>query len=330
MNIKSAFPILIIVFLVLIGVFGVSASLVYMENPNVCSKCHAMESFYESYSNPEDYVLIQVHKDEGINCIDCHSPPGRENRDKVRTTISKKMVSYIYIGNVVADTSLLKADCTKCHDVDTTFSDTEINPHAGVQSCEVSCHLVHEDLILGDFMKMDCAECHVEPDVTGRHANVNCIGCHPIHESIPLCTGCHASHDNSDTKVENAECLVCHGGSAHTITLGTYDEISTIPTEKCAGCHKEQYQKLVGSIHGDMDTCVGCHPSHGEIRECVTCHVYSRSIPITYISAYNANLNAHMDAHILLEGEGCSACHGAGGVIHKTCTGCHIQDPHTI
>ncbi|HJH29513.1 MAG TPA: hypothetical protein C5S51_07465 [Methanosarcinaceae archaeon] len=316
MNKTSASPILIIVFLVLIGVFSVSASFAYMENPNVCSKCHAMEPFYESYSDAEDYILIQAHKDEKINCIDCHSPPGRENRDKVRTTILKKILSYVYIGNVVADTSLLKADCTKCHNLDTTFSDTEINPHAGVQSCVVSCHLVHEDLILGDFVEMDCAECHVEPDVGGRHANVDCVGCHPTHGQIPSCTGCHASHDGSNIKVENSECLECHGGSAHTIAVGTYDASSIIQMDACGACHEEQYKKLVNSMHGNMDTCVGCHPQHGDINPCLECH-YSN----------------HMGAHASLMDDTasrCMVCHNSGGGIHKACIDCHIKDPHTI
>ncbi len=311
MNKKSGSLILLTVFIVLAGVFGVSASLAYMENPNVCSKCHAMEPFYKSYSDPEDYILIQTHKNEGITCIDCHSPSGRENWDKVRTTILKKMVSYVYIGNVTADTSMLKPDCTKCHDIDTTFSVTEINPHGGVQSCEVSCHLVHEDLILGDFVEMDCAECHVEPDVGGKHANVDCVGCHPTHGRIPSCTGCHALHDGSNLRVENSECLECHGGSAHTIAVGTYDASSTISTATCGACHDEQYLKLGNSMHGNMGTCVGCHSSHGKINPCLDCH-YSN----------------HMGAHSLLDE--CLACHNVGGGIHKACTDCHIQDPHTI
>ena len=315
MNKNSSALILLTVIFVLVGVFSVSTFLTYMENPNVCSKCHAMKPFYESYSDPEDYVLIQVHKAEGISCIDCHSPPGRENRDKVRTTILKKMVSYVYIGNVAADTSLLETDCTKCHDIDATFSDTEINPHAGVQSCEVSCHLVHEDLILGDFVEMDCAECHVEPDVGGRHANVDCIGCHPTHGRIPSCTGCHANHDGSNVKVENSECLECHGGSAHTIVVGIYGKSSTILTTTCGACHEEQYQKL-RNMHGSMESCVGCHPSHGEINPCIECH-------------YSNHMGAHSSLMVNTSSK-CDVCHNSGGGVHIFCTNCHIQDPHTI
>ena len=321
MNIKCAAPILIIVFLVLIGVFGVNASLAYMEKSNVCSKCHAMEPFYKSYSDPEDHVLNQAHKDGGLTCIDCHSPPMHENRDKARTTIFKKMISYVYFGNVVADTSLLKADCIKCHDVNTAFNDTEINPHACIQSCKVSCHLVHGDLTLGDFAEIDCAECHVEPDVGGRHANVDCIGCHPIHGQLPSCTGCHATHDGSNVKVGNSECLECHGGSAHTITAGMYDELSIIPTDACGACHWEQHQKIANSMHGNMSTCVGCHPSHGAIRECANCHQTS------HLMAVNYSTPLHMPVHRFFS---CDDCHNVGGGVHKVCTDCHIIDPHTI
>ena len=316
MNVKNILLIFLFIFFVLIGVFSVSASLAYMENPNVCSKCHAMKLFYESYSDTEDYVLIQVHKAEGISCIDCHSPPGRENWDKVRTTILKKIVSYIYIGNVTADMSLLKVDCTKCHDIDTTFSSTEINPHAGVQNCEVACHLVHDNLILGDFVEMDCAKCHVEPDMSGGHANVDCVGCHPSHGRIPSCTGCHANHDGSNVKVENSECLECHGGSAHTITVGTYDANSIISTATCGACHEEQYQKLGNSMHGNMGTCVGCHSSHGQINPCLDCH-------------YSNHMGAH-DSLMYGTSSKCLVCHNVGGGVHKICIDCHIQDPHTI
>ena len=326
MNKKSGSLILLTFLIVLAGVFSVSASLRYMENPNVCSKCHAMAPFYESYLNSDDYPLIKAHKDEGMNCIDCHSPPGRENRDKVRKTILKKMVSYVYIGNVTADTSLLKVDCTKCHDLDTTLSDTEITPHAGVQSCEASCHLAHENLKIGDFVERNCADCHVKPDLGGKHANVDCVGCHPTHGQIPSCTGCHSLHDGSNVKVENSECLECHGESAHTIEVGTYDELSVIQTTTCGACHSEQYQKLGNSMHGNMETCVGCHPLHGQIRPCADCHqnVYGMKVQ------YSAPM--HMPAHneLMKGSDGCLTCHNRGGGIHMACTTCHIQDPHTI
>ncbi len=318
---KNALLIFSIIIFVVAAVLGVSLFLKQMENPAVCSRCHAMKPYYDSYSNPQDYPLIRSHKNESISCIDCHSAPGMENRDEARMTIVKMIVSYIYTGNATADTSPLTFDCVKCHEIDTTFGDTEINPHAGVQSCEVSCHRVHENLILGDFMKMDCAECHVEPDVGGRHANVDCVGCHPIHGQIPSCTGCHASHDGLNVKVENSECLECHGGSAHTITGGMYDELSIIQTDACGACHKEQYQKIINSMHGNMSTCVGCHPSHGAIRPCANCHQNS------HLMAVNYSTPLHMPVHRFFS---CTDCHNVGGGIHKACIDCHIIDPHSI
>ncbi|MDO9517821.1 MAG: NapC/NirT family cytochrome c [Methanosarcinaceae archaeon] len=324
MNIKSVSLVLITVLIVLAGVFSVNASLKYMDTPNICSNCHAMEPFYESYSNPDDYPLIKIHKNEGIICIDCHSPPGRENRDKVRKTILKKIVSYVYTGNVTADTSLLKVDCIKCHDLDTTLSATEINPHAGVQSCEVSCHLAHENLKLGDFVERNCADCHVKPDLSGRHANVDCVGCHPTHGRIPSCTGCHALHDGSNVKVENSECLECHGESAHTIVVGIYDASSTIPKSTCGLCHEEQYNKLENSMHGTVGSCVLCHPSHGAVQECAKCHGKS------YIN-YPGLDHLHIYHDFLLNDRRCSSCHIKSiGNLPSGCTNCHIQDPHTI
>jgi len=325
MNKKSGSLILLIVFTVLAGVYSVNTFLEYMDTPNICSNCHAMKPFYESYSNPEDYPLIETHKNEGIICIDCHSPPGRENRDKVRKTIFKKIVSYIYTGNVTVDTSLLKVNCTKCHDLDTTLSATEIKPHAGVESCEVSCHLAHKNLKIGDFVERNCADCHVKPNVGGKHAIVDCVGCHPTHGRIPLCTGCHANHDSSNTRVENSECLECHGGSAHTIEVGTYNELSVIQTTTCGACHGEQYQKL-RNMHGNMGTCVGCHPSHGQIRPCADCHQNAYGMKIQYSAPM------HMGAHgeLMKGSDGCLTCHNRGGGVHITCTDCHIQDPHKI
>ncbi len=144
---------------------------------------------------------------------------------------------------------------------------------------------------------------------------------HPIHGQIPSCTGCHASHDDLNVKVENSECLKCHGGSAHTITGDTYDELSMIQTDACGACHKEQYQKIINSMHGDMSTCVGCHPSHGGIRPCANCYQSSHLMTVDYSAPL------HMPVHHLFR---CSACHGAGGVIYKTCTDCHIIYPHSI
>lgn len=322
MNKKNLALIFLIIFFVAVTIMGSSSLFRQIGITNVCSKCHTMEPYCESYLNPQDYPLIYKHKNESVSCIDCHSAPGSENRDKAYITISKIILSYIYTGNAMVDTSPLRYDCVKCHEIDTSFYETAINPHAGAQSCDV-CHLTHRNLELGDFIKMDCADCHVEPNMIGRHINVNCIGCHPIHGSIPLCTGCHAPHDNASAKVENSECLICHGSSAHTIAEVTYNEQSDIST-LCSECHEEQYLKLRNAVHGNLNSCISCHPSsHGAVQECGLCHCSGN---------YPVEINIHKYHNFAMESRECDICHKKEGATAtpEGCTDCHIQDPHTI
>ncbi len=168
MNKKNLALIFLIIFFVAVTIMGNSSLFRQIGITNVCSKCHTMEPYCESYLNPQDYPLIYKHKNESVSCIDCHSAPGSENRDKAYITISKIILSYIYTGNAMVDTSPLRYDCVKCHEIDTSFYETAINPHAGAQSCDV-CHLTHRNLELGDFIKMDCADCHVEPNMIGTY-----------------------------------------------------------------------------------------------------------------------------------------------------------------
>ena len=315
--------VILITLFVAFAVFGTGSVLRYMENPSLCSKCHAMEPYYESYLNSKDYPLIQTHKDEGLSCIDCHSPPGKKNGDRVRITIMNEILSYITPVNLSVNKSQLKVNCIKCHNIDTEFNERKINPHAGVQSCEVSCHIAHDDLKLGDIEEMDCATCHVEPDISGKHATLDCVGCHPTHGRIPSCTGCHSTHEGSNEKVENSECLECHGSGAHSIGIYSYDRQSNISTSTCGACHEEQYLKLSLSEHGNMGSCVECHPSHGSVKKCVDCHRKSG------IKDY-ALKHPH-DYHPFISQDICDSCH-AGKRTSQVggCTNCHTQDPHTL
>ena len=321
---NNAVIVILITIFVAFAVFGTGSALKYMENPSLCSKCHAMGPFYESFTNSKDYPLIQTHKDEGLSCIDCHSPPGQKNRDHVRITIMGEILSHIAPVNFAVNKSQLKVNCIKCHDIDTAFDNNKINPHAGVQSCEASCHIAHENLKLADIGVMDCANCHVEPDISGKHTNLDCIGCHPTHGRIPSCTGCHSTHDDSNVKVENVECLECHGKSAHVIEIGTYGPQSNISSSVCGGCHPYQKINLDFSGHGLMGTCISCHPTHGTFKQCAICH---KTRGTEY---YKEDIHGK---HSFLYGSGkCSSCHVERGLknLPTGCTNCHTQDPHTL
>ena len=323
---NNAIIVILITLFVALAVFGTGSALRYMENPSLCSKCHAMGPYYESFTNSKDYPLIQTHKNEGFTCIDCHSPSGQKNRDHVRITIMNKIFSYFGSGNATVDVSLLKIDCVKCHDMTIASNNTEVNPHTGIQNCEVSCHIAHEDFKLEDIDEMDCASCHVEPDISGKHATLDCIGCHPTHGRVPSCTGCHSTHEDSNEKVENSECLECHGSGAHSVIIGSYNKLSNISMLTCRACHEEQYIKIDFSTHGNMGTCVGCHPTHGNVQECMSCH----SKKTIYL--YPTLKHPHQYHKSVMESGNCDSCHYSRGLRTEVggCINCHIQDPHTI
>ena len=109
--------------------YASSVVLTGLENPLFCANCHASE--YKNYINSVNSPDM-AHKEKNITCIECHSTPGTTSSLAAKNLIIKaQLVNYSLVafnrllssnftfnGSFnVSDFSILKANCTKCHDV---------------------------------------------------------------------------------------------------------------------------------------------------------------------------------------------------------------------
>lgn len=141
-----------VVIVVVIGVGGGIYLLKASDNPEFCSSCHIMESYYESWNDSN--LLANKHAENGVECHDCH--------EATLSTQIEEGVKYI-TGNYedpLEKREFSKDFCLKCHDdwesivAATDFE--ESNPHdshLGEQECNV-CHNMHRQ------SQIMCAECH--------------------------------------------------------------------------------------------------------------------------------------------------------------------------
>ena len=122
-----------------------------------------------------------------------------------------------------------------------------------------------------DISGDDCDECHIEiidnrSREPGRHSDLNCVYCHPVHTHIESCINCHAPHG---TGLTYEDCLNCH--PAHIPHKIDYPE--SVPNSNCDFCHEAVNTALESSTtkHSTLQ-CAYCHSTHGDIPECNVCH----------------------------------------------------------
>lgn len=192
--------------------------------------------------------------------------------------------------------------CAKCHPVPYTTLEEEGGKHSkkGCNFCHPShgyimdCNQCHGSFHQGVFV--DCAECHTDAhkpndieftevaiektlcvkchsDVNitfnvnpSKHANLDCIMCHPSHGQKQQCIKCHRPHGEESTR---ADCFVCHSG--HTPRDVVYS--GNTPTTLCLECHEQAGNKIQSSTteHSSID-CARCHPNHAQVPKCIDCH----------------------------------------------------------
>jgi len=294
--------------LIAVSAYFSSTALDKLEDPLFCAGCHSAE--YNTYLMPANNSVMPAHKENNINCIECHSSSGLlSGLDARKFLIKVQLVNYslpaintIFQVNStfgesfkVSDFTILKADCTKCHNLKKIKS-LEFN-HANASDCEY-CHIFH-------------TEKQRRPEVSfwkhmgeGGHKNLTCGNCHGTEagslNELPQCTKCHTPHLKG-AKWDRSVCLGCHSDPHIPIKNATFK--GNITKEMCSACHNDVYQILTiyNSKHNKLP-CTGCHPVHREKLSCRSCH------------------EQHGQLH---SGSKCTSCHG----YVKACTDCHTN-PH--
>lgn len=241
---------------------------VVLENMERCLVCH------------DNYRLLTIERplDPHSNVTDC---------------------SKCHTGH---ERGMIDEQCAKCHFVQYTTLNEEGGKHSkkGCGFCHPShgyvmeCSQCHGSFHQGVFVDCDechtdahkpadieftevvlekslCIMCHENVNATfnlnpSKHANLDCIMCHPTHGQKQQCSKCHKAHGEASTRVD---CFVCHKG--HTPKNVKYSSVT--PNSLCVECHESAGKKLLSSVneHSKLD-CVKCHPSHAQVPLCMDCH----------------------------------------------------------
>ncbi len=302
---------LILAFLLIaLSAYASSTILKSLNDPLFCADCHATE--YKNYLTPINNSDLPAHKKNNITCIECHSPQGSQGNQAAKRAVLNLIIinktypsiyklfssNFSFNGSFNASAfSILKANCTKCHD--TKKIKIQSFNHSNASNCE-KCHLFH-----------------IEPTINtevsfwkrigeGGHRNRTCGDCHGTDvtrlDELPQCTKCHTTHLKGAQWDRNV-CLGCHSDPHLPIKNAVFRGTPT--KEMCAACHNNIYQILTiyDSKHNTkVPACINCHPKHREAKSCGSCHM------------------PHGPLH---SGSKCSSCHG----YVSSCTGCHTN-PH--
>lgn len=295
--------------LVIASAYASSIVLSSTSDPLFCADCHATE--YRNYLAPINNSDLPLHKKNDITCIECHSPRDIQGNLAAKRVILNFMIlnkTFPLINELFASNyslnesfnasafSILKANCTKCHDIKKIKS-LEFN-HSNASGCE-KCHLLHkepEKPEIGFWKRIG----------EGGHKNRTCADCHGTDvtrlDNLPQCTKCHSTHLKG-AQWDRSTCLGCHSDPHLPIKDATFK--GTLTKETCAACHNNVYQSLTvyDSKHNkNVPSCTNCHPKHKEAISCMSCH------------------NPHRQFH---PGSECGSCHG----YVSRCTDCHTN-PH--
>jgi hypothetical protein len=227
------------------------------------------------------------------------------------------------------------ADCNACH----------VDPHAGALGTPCAkCHTTAgwQQNVGGTF-----DHARTRYPLVGRHARVDCGGCHDRGRRKPAfaaCTDCHRD-THGGTALQRPRLLACErchsveGFRPARFGLAQHDS-AAFPLRgahlavACDACHRPATAKAAPNLAPTHARCVDCHrdPHAGQTarvqgdRGCVACHVEAgwRQVAFDHTTTGYPLDNAHARAS-------CRACHDGAvfrsGQPPRTCAACH-QDAH--
>jgi hypothetical protein len=305
-----------------------------------CENCHKDSVFK---GTPMDCVSCHLNNDAhngqlGTNCAACHSPSGWKPAN-----VDHSKFAFHLDGRHAA------VNCTGCH-INGVFKGTPMD-------C-VSCHLKND--AHNGQLGTNCAACHSPSGwkpanvdhskfafhLDGKHAAVNCTGCHinGVFKGTPMdCASCHAQNDAHNGTLGN-QCGTCHNPAGWTPTTFDHNTVSfKLSAHKtksdgsafaCKDCHVQGY-----TAPFDQNTCGNCHLGINQAfstehfltfgTNCMACH--------DGVESLGTNFNHNM-VPFKLAGKhaplACSKCHINARTpadlkaTPQACVSCHLKDDH--
>lgn len=346
------------------SVFAQSGSLVTVDEPGICIKCHENTAM--------DMRATHVHTalNDG-KCSDCHNPHASKHAMLLTDTVGDLCLSC---HEVVRDKSVMQAAhipvaegaCMDCHDPHSSTNPNQLTSEM-ISLCS-TCHnqvlswgkkaVVHDMVADGD-----CVTCH-DPHGSGVDGLLStdvpalCLNCHEpdeqfsvSHESPEIqhadCRTCHDPHatetkgllrSNQHAPFADGNCDVCHEQSSGAKAFA----IKNTPERLCKMCHRDvgKTEMATATTYRHSETresyCVDCHNPHtsdvehiliaGQSVLCMRCHFNT------------ANHSKKSSEYLTHEGQDCSTCHNLHDADNETllisqgsdlCAGCH-QRAHSV
>ncbi|NQT54467.1 NapC/NirT family cytochrome c, partial [bacterium] len=238
-----------------------------------CKSCHIMEPYVASWKD-------STHGKEGVECIQCHFPPGFQNAVKSKIQAASMLVSYLtgtYATQARAEVQ--DASCMRpgCHEKRLLEGKTEFEgvhfdhkPHLTElrRGKRLRCQTCHSQIVQGSHItvsKSVCFTCHFKDLKHGRVEEPvgGCTGCHDVPDKpIKLASGDEYNH--ADYVERKVACYKCH-----------FDSVQgdgSVPKQVCTGCHSEPDHLAKYDDHEFMHENhvtkhkVECFHCHSEIR----------------------------------------------------------------
>ncbi len=234
--------------------------------------------------------------------------------------------------------------CVDCHE---DFDPEEMPHKSGENIYKVECSNCHDT---EEFSKsihgkrdLDCFGCHTKHEITEasvlkKNEQQLCLSCHKQESVKRFVKSIHGRKDAAGK--QNAECVDCHNGSAHSISVPVTRGKESLVT--CEKCHSTEANQFEASLHGKAvlhdkllaPTCIKCHSGHNVLSSkdensstyvmnipalCGSCH--KEGTPVSKLSTVSQD-------HILedysesIHGEGLLK---RGLIVTAVCTSCHFS-----
>ena len=321
-----------------------------------CVVCHA--DVVAQWQSPSTLHGNLQKNNPGMTCRSCH--PDHRGQLASLTDFSKANISHDTFGYALTahqrQTDGSPFVCNTCHvNGYTRFDQTVCKTcHRQVKAVFMQSHL----LAYGE----NCLACHDGVDsyghtfnhdkvafqLTGKHTQVDCGGCHTGARTIADlkatrqdCAACHIKNDPHSSRL-GTDCGSCHTSAGWTPATFNHDLASFKLTGKhvsapCTTCHINNIFK------GTPSDCFSCHAkddAHGGQlgNDCSTCHTTSAWLPSTFdhntatfkLTGKHASVactDCHINNVFIGTPSNCYACHAKDDAHHgqfgTSCDACH-------
>lgn len=284
------------------------------------------------------FLSINTAAQSNEDCLDCH------NDNEISHERNGKEISLFVNSEKFSQSVHADIECIDCHE---GFDPDDIPHKEGNNIYKVDCSNCHDT---EDFSKsihgvknLACFECHSKHEISEAsllqsNEQQLCLSCHNQQSVKTFLTSVHGLK-NSEGK-QNADCVDCHNGSAHTINVPVRNGKESLSV--CEQCHENEAEQFESSLHGKAvlsnkilaPTCIKCHGSHNILPASnEKSRVYVMNIPSLCGSCHKegtpvSKLSTVSQDHVLedysesIHGEGLLK---RGLVVTAVCTSCHFS-----